>query len=933
MPTTNRGARIFGCTALVALAGCFGIDKAPKGVAFIPGLGTFTVTPVSGLVTSERGGRALFTVVLDLAPTADVVVSVASSDPAEGYASTAALTFTPFDWDAPQTVVVTGEDDPSIDGDVAYTIVLSPAVSTDLQYANVDPPDVAVTNTSNDVAGVTVVPDSGLATCENGSVATFGIVLNAAPSEDVTIPIASSDPTLGTVVPSSVVFTAADWNVAQTVTVTGEDDLPPVVGAPAPYSIGLGPADSNDVAFDGLLIPSVSVVNHDNDSAGITVTPTEDLVTSESGEYDLFLVVLNTAPTAPVQVDLASSDPLEWLIAATASSPSTSLSLDFNAANWFTPQVVAIHGVDDPDPVIDGDAVGSIQITVDPTSAAEYLTVVPDSPTVTNLDDDVAGFRVEPLDCVTTEGSTADDAFAVNLHTIPSSTVTLSVTSLDATEGAVSPTSLTFVPDATALEPQVVTVIPVDDQVVDGDRVHEIALGADAATADLDYRDLAPPAVSVTNQDDDIAGILVFHDELTTSETGTTTQIRIVLESIPIAPVTITFTGLDATEGSLSANSLLFPADGSALVPRIVTITGVDDGVVDGAVTYTLTGTPSSADPIYATRPPFSIDVVNTDDDIPPLPPLVVLLPPVGGTLGPSTVPDAWDDESVLAPCVLQVSGEFRMWFEGYNHRGQKHEGVGIATAPLAPGPYAVDPSNPLLSHTGRLRGFGEIDRKGVGTPTVHDNGINLFRMWVSCREDSIDRLEIAYAESTDGIDWTKHTSSPGGPTVAVLSTTAGAFDALNVTSPHVLHDGVVFKMWYQGTDSSGVDRIGYATSLDAVHWTKHGPPVLSEGGVGDFDARGVSDPCVILEGATYVMMYAGTGNDFRQRLGLAVSGDGITWTRYAHNPILDLGANGTFDERGLSGPSIFKVGTVFHVWFAGEDSNGNYSIGYTRTP
>jgi hypothetical protein len=79
-------------------------------------------------------------------------------------------------------------------------------------------------------------------------------------------------------------------------------------------------------------------------------------------------------------------------------------------------------------------------------------------------------------------------------------------------------------------------------------------------------------------------------------------------------------------------------------------------------------------------------------------------------------------------------------------------------------------------------------------------------------------------------------------------------------------------------------------------------------------------------------MCYAGTGVDFRPRLGLAVSPDGITWSRYANNPILDLGVPGSFDENGLSAPWILKVGSTFHVWFAGEDRDGNFSIGYTRT-
>ena len=40
----------------------------------------------------------------------------------------------------------------------------------------------------------------------------------------MTIDLTSSDTTEGTVLPASLTFTAANWNVAQTVTVTGVDD-------------------------------------------------------------------------------------------------------------------------------------------------------------------------------------------------------------------------------------------------------------------------------------------------------------------------------------------------------------------------------------------------------------------------------------------------------------------------------------------------------------------------------------------------------------------------------------------------------------------------------------------------------------------------------------------------------------------------------------
>jgi len=110
----------------------------------------FTVTPTSGLTTTEAGGSATFTVVLTSQPTANVSVGLASSRTTEGLASPAALLFTPATWNVPQTVTVTGVDDPIADGDQAYAIVTAPAVSTDPGYNGLNASDVQVSNTNND---------------------------------------------------------------------------------------------------------------------------------------------------------------------------------------------------------------------------------------------------------------------------------------------------------------------------------------------------------------------------------------------------------------------------------------------------------------------------------------------------------------------------------------------------------------------------------------------------------------------------------------------------------------------------------------------------------------------------------------------------------------------------------------------------------------
>src|SRR5262249_48294026 len=104
------------------------------------------VNPTSGLVTTESGGQATFSVVLRSQPTAEVAIPVASTRPSEGVTSTALLKFTPASWNAPQIVTVTGVDDSVADGDQLYTIALSPAISADVDYNGIDPDDVSVTN-------------------------------------------------------------------------------------------------------------------------------------------------------------------------------------------------------------------------------------------------------------------------------------------------------------------------------------------------------------------------------------------------------------------------------------------------------------------------------------------------------------------------------------------------------------------------------------------------------------------------------------------------------------------------------------------------------------------------------------------------------------------------------------------------------------------
>ena len=131
------------------------VDSVPPPPPPPPSPG-ISVTPSSGLVTSEDGGIATFDVVLDTQPTTDVIIDLSSSDTSEGIVDQSSLTFTSLNWDTAQTVTVTGIDDGDLDGDVAYTIVTVAAISGDTDYDGLNAADVSATNLDNEAPAETL---------------------------------------------------------------------------------------------------------------------------------------------------------------------------------------------------------------------------------------------------------------------------------------------------------------------------------------------------------------------------------------------------------------------------------------------------------------------------------------------------------------------------------------------------------------------------------------------------------------------------------------------------------------------------------------------------------------------------------------------------------------------------------------------------------
>jgi len=558
----------------------------------------FTVSAISEN-TTEDGGTATYTVVLNTQPTATVTVGVTSDDTGEGTVSPSSLSFTTVNWATPKTVTVTGVNDDLDDGDIAYTLVNAAATSADVNYGGANPDDVAATNTDNDEAGFTVSAISGNTT-EAGATATYTVVLNTAPTATVTIGVTSNDTSEGTVSPASLEFTTGNWATPQTVTVTGVND--DFDDGDVAYTLVNAAATSADAGYNGLNPSDVSATNVDNDTNGFTVSVISGN-TTEAGGTATYTIALNTEPAATVTIGVTSNDTGEGAV-----SPA---SLEFTTENWATPQTVTVTGVNDD---VDDGNIDYTLVNAAATSAdGDYDGLNPDDVAATNTDDDTAGFTVSAISGNTTEvGGTA--TYTVVLNTQPTATVNVGVTSSDTTEGTVSPASLAFSTVSWAT-PQTVTVTGVDDDIDDGD-VGYTLVNAAATSADGNYSGLNPADVSATNTDNDTAGFTVSAISGNTTETGGTATYTVALNTEPTATVNVGVTSADTTEGTVSPSSLAFSTENWA-TPQTVTITGVNDVIDDGDVVYTLVNAAAtSADGTYNGLNPDDVSATNSDNDI-----------------------------------------------------------------------------------------------------------------------------------------------------------------------------------------------------------------------------------------------------------------------------------------------------------------------------
>jgi sucrose-6-phosphate hydrolase SacC (GH32 family) len=269
--------------------------------------------------------------------------------------------------------------------------------------------------------------------------------------------------------------------------------------------------------------------------------------------------------------------------------------------------------------------------------------------------------------------------------------------------------------------------------------------------------------------------------------------------------------------------------------------------------------------------------------------------PVLGGDLG-----------TCFEPTLMKRGETYTMWF---SWRPKKS----IAVVESRDGMHWSDPVI-LLGPNPRSGWEDDVNRQTV---VVRDDGC---RMWYTGQVftgEREGRAVLGLATSQDGIHWQRFSDEP------VLVPDA-PWEQSAVMCPHVLWDEELglYRMWYSGGEIYEPDAIGYATSPDGIHWTKHPDnPIFTPDHTCEWEQEKVTACQVLRHRGWHLMFYIGFRDVDHAQIGLARSRDGITgWQRHPANPIISPTENG-WDHDAVYKPFALldEAGGRWRLWYNGR--------------
>ncbi|MBF2754979.1 MAG: hypothetical protein ISN29_06945 [Gammaproteobacteria bacterium AqS3] len=553
--------------------------------------------------TVEEGGTQTFKVSLRTVPTEEITVN-ASVVNGPIVISPVSLTFTAENWDVPQVVTVSADQDEDSDNTEAHVGLIASGGEYEnktglIAFDVIDddappglPGEGAVLSSPSGSPSYTLIVGSPPEVQEGASAdpsTGLNVKLSGAPTGSVTVTVASGDTDAIKFVNSPLTFDASNWNEFQTASAVAPHDANAIEESVTVTVTAAGGG------YDGITSQAEAKTLED-DVTGVVVSASE--ITMEEQASAAFSVMLNSQPTEGLDVVVAVSavdSAGESTDAISIATDGASNNLAFSYDNWNVPQTVNISAARDADAV---DTQSIIQISA--SNGADYQNVQHAFPVmVTDLD--TQGLNVSASALSIEEGN--DVTFDIQLDTQPIGDVSVSISKSENADLEIQPASLIFTSSNwNASQTVTVSATQDDDAVADEAKISIAASGADydGQTGQVD--------VSIT--DDDEAALFMTVTEVEVLE-GERASFDVHLTSEPTVEVRVDLASDDPSVVDMSQDPLTFDASNWRIAKRVVVQTVQDDIMVDRTTRIRLSASGGEYDGVTG-----SVNVTVTDDDL-----------------------------------------------------------------------------------------------------------------------------------------------------------------------------------------------------------------------------------------------------------------------------------------------------------------------------
>ena len=535
-----------------------------------------TVTAVSGFFTAGSGAAGVVVIPAEQTTSTDVATVTAVDNTTDEPDRTATVTATVGNARAAAdgtTMTVTGATLTLTDDDDAPGVVLS-----------VNPASVA----------------------ENGGMATVTATL-AHPSSDPSTVTVTAVPGAYTVGSDATIIIAAGSTTAasDTAAVAGVDD--DVHQGSAGRSVTVTGRLTNTQGAG--MVTGAALTLTDDETLPVVMLALGPTSVSENGGVSMVTATLTGPSSMAVMVTVAAAPVASTGAVAGDFTLSPAPTLTIAAGETTSTGTVTVTGVDNDVDV----GTGTKSVTVTGTAAGGNGVAAPSAATLTITDDDATtATLVLTPSAILENGGVSTVTARLSHRTTQATTLTVS-----ATEGAntvagnftLSPAPTLIIGATATTSAGLVTVSAVDDSDATGTKSVTVSATATGGNSVAD-----PGAKTLIIRDDEL-GLSESAVSGQATEAGGQATFTVRLNTQPMAAVAVAVTSQDTGEGTVSPPTMTFSA-GTWNTAQTVTVTGVDDNVDDGPVTWQVRlATSSSGDSAYNALNDVDVDVTTTDDD------------------------------------------------------------------------------------------------------------------------------------------------------------------------------------------------------------------------------------------------------------------------------------------------------------------------------